>query len=182
MPIDFFIAPCLKVDGNCKKAGVVCKSSTTVERFGLSDRNSDKKEPAFIDIADENCWDLTVENLSNKEITFKAVDFCVDIFRVGDNLIKRCEGFLYYENKIIFVEIKNRPKSRGRWLSDAREKFEETILKFKESYPDNQYELLEPVLSNRLFPRVHQNEMIEKRRLKDAVGLDFQVRTTITIN
>jgi len=140
MPIDFFIAPCAKVDGNCKKTGVVCKSTTTIERFGLSDKNSDKREPAFIDTADESSWDLTVENPSNKEITFKAVDFCVDVFRDGDDLIKRCEGFLYYENKILFVEIKNREK--GRWLIDAREKFQETILKFQENYPEGQFELL----------------------------------------
>lgn len=182
MPIDFFIAPCAKVDGNCKKAGVVCKSTTTITRFGLSDINSDKREPAFIDAADENSWDLTIENPSNKEITFKAVDFCVDIFRVGNDPIKRCEGFLYYENKIVFVEIKNRKSGRGGWLIDAREKFQETILKFKENYPDGQFEILQPIVSNKLFPRTHQNEMIQKRILKDEVGLEFQVMSTITIN
>ena len=180
MPIDFFIAPCTKVDGNCKKPGVVCKSTSKLSRFGLSDMNSDKREPAFIETSDENNWDLTVENPFNKEITFKAIDFCVDIFRDGDDLIKRCEGFLHYENKIVFVEIKNRAK--GRWLIDAREKFQETILKFKENYPTCQFEILEPIVSNKLFSRIHQNVMIQKKILKDEVGLEFQVKSTITIN
>ena len=180
MPVDFFIAPCEKPDGNCKKTGVICKKTTNESRFGLSDENAHKREPAFLDLNNELNWDATVLNPENKEVTFKAVDFCVDIFREGRDLIKRCEGFLFYENKILFVEVK-RGKT-GRWLSDAREKLQETISKFKESYPGGEFEILEPVVSNKLFYRTHQNEQVQKKMLKDAIGVDFHVRTTITIN
>jgi hypothetical protein len=180
MPIDFFTAPCAKVDGNCKKPGIVCKTTTNVELFGLSDSNSDRREPAFLDIGHVDIWDILVHNRNRKDITFKAVDFCVDIYRVGNELIKRCEGFLYYDNKIQFVELKNRKK--GRWLSDAREKFEETISRFMVAYPDQGFEILDPLVSNQLFPRVHQNEMVQKRMLKDSIGLQFRVETEIVID
>ena len=180
MQVDFFVAPCTKVDGNCKKSGVTCKESTKVERFGLCDKNSDKREPAFIDIKNESIWDVAVLNPIKKEVTFKAVDFCVDIFRVGNELIKRCEGFLFYENKVLFIELKNREK--GRWLIDAREKFQETILKFRENHPSAGYELLEPIVANKLFFRAHQNEMVQKRILKDNTGLEFHVTTIVNIN
>ncbi|OFX50718.1 MAG: hypothetical protein A2046_13670 [Bacteroidetes bacterium GWA2_30_7] len=181
MPIDFFIAPCAKVDGNCKKAGVVCKTTTNIARFGISDKNSNKREPAFIDTENQNIWELDVENPKHKKLTFKAIDNCIDIFRDGGiEPIKKCEGFLFYENKILFVELKNR--KCGRWLVDAREKFEETILKFKENYPNSEFELLEPIVANKLFSGTHQSEMVQKKILKDKIGLDFHIRNKITIN
>lgn len=179
MPIDFFIAPCAKIDGNCKKIGIVCKTETTSERFGISDVNSSQRQPAFIDTTNEIVWDVVVKNTLNKNVIFKAVDFCVDAFRDNGELIKRCEGFLFFDNKILFIELKKRAK--GNWLKDAREKFEETILKFRENYANNNFEILEPIVSNKMFSRVHQNEMLQKRILKDNVGLDFHISSTIKI-
>ena len=185
MPIDFFNAPCARVDGNCKKEGVVCKKTTDAQRFGISDINSDKREPAFLDIEHEDSWDLAVTNTEMKSVTFKSIDFCVELFRPripgnpDKELIKRCEGMLYYEDKLIFIEIKNR--QTGRWLIDAREKFEETIQKFRECHPDSKLNLQKPIIANRLFRGTHQNEMVQKRILKDSIGLDFILSTQITI-
>ena len=140
MPIDFFVSPCTKLNGNCQIAGLVCSTNTNQNRFGLSDDDSTLRQPAKVKLNDEPNWDFTIENPAIKNVNFKAVDFCVDIFRTGtyslddDNrianqfssdsvnclgmgLIKRCEGFLQFDSTILFVEIKRRPK--GNWLSDA---------------------------------------------------------------
>lgn len=176
---DFITAPCNKPDGNCKKEGIVCKKTTNVKKFGLCDDSSDKKLPAYLDQTDEGKWLATVENPNGKDITFKAVDFCVDVLRNNNEPIKRCEGFLLFENKIIFIELKDRTY-RG-WLPDAREKFIETIQAFKQSYPNNEFEILEPVVSNRQC-KTHQNLMIEKQKLKDSIGLDLILSNKIVIN
>jgi len=202
MPVDFFISPCSNVSGNCKKAGIVCKSLTNAVRFGISDKNANKREPAFIDTIDPTIWEVDINNPNGKDIIFKAVDYCVEIYRIGNyslanasrdkidfsvedtdrlgkGLIKRCEGFLFYENNILFLELKLR--RRGNWLSDAREKFEETILSFLQYYPPGTYRLLEPVVSNKTFTGTHQSEMVQKRIFKDKTGLDFHFKTSITI-
>ena len=179
MPVDFFIAPCIKENGNCKIPGIVCKSATHATRFGISDRNAHNRHPAFLDTEDENIWDIVIENPVGKYVVFKAVDFCVDIFRSENQLIKRCEGFLFFEKKILFIELKN--ARTGRWLIDSREKFQETILKFRENYPENEYEILEPIVSNKLFFNTHQNEMIQKRILKDSIGMEFHVRKSVIV-
>ncbi len=142
-------------------------------------------------------------NNSDTRVTFKAVDWCVPIYRTGsyslddDNrmdsqfssdsditsggeLIKRCEGFLQYDNSIVFLEIKNRPGGRA-WLKDAREKFEETILSFREHHPNLSTQIKKPILCNPSFFRYHQNEMEQKRILKDKVGVEFIRRNSITI-
>jgi hypothetical protein len=175
---DFITAPCDKPDGNCKKEGIVCKETTNAIRFGLCDDGSDKKLPAYLNITNEGKWLATVENPNGKDVTFKAVDFCVDVYRSRKELIKRCEGFLLFENKILFIELKDR--TYGRWLSDAREKFEETIKAFKRNHPNNEFEIIEPVVSNRQC-RTHLNLMIEKQKLKDSIGIEFQLRSTITV-
>lgn len=180
MPIDFFKAPCDKPDGNCKIEGVVCKTTTNAVRFGLCDDRAEEKQPAYLDQTNESKWWATIQNPNGKNITFKAVDYCVDVYRTGNELIKRCEGFLMFGNKIIFIELKNR--GYGSWLKDAREKFEETILAFNSNYPNNDFEILEPVVANKMQYKTHQNLMIQREKLKDKIGLEFQLKNTITIS
>jgi len=202
MPIDFFAVPCGNPNGNCQSQPVKCCSEISIDRFGISDRDSDSRIPASIRLTDDDTWDFTVFNPTGKAVSFKAVDYCVDSFRAGsyalDNpdrtssefssdstyipgkeLIKRCEGFLKFDGKILFLEIKSRP--RGKWLVDAREKFEETILSFKEHHPDLVDRILKPIVSNSKFNRLHQNEMVQRRILKDKVGLEFSIQQSVSI-
>ena len=94
-------------------------------------------------------------------------------------LIKRCEGFLQFDTILLFVEIKRRP--RGNWLSDAREKFEETILSFREHNPNSPLQIIEPIVSNKLFNRLHQSEMVQKKILKDKVGVELKIQQSYTV-
>ncbi len=202
MPIDFFVSPCRNPNGNCQIAGVVCSSYTNQNRFGLSDADANLRRPAKVKLNDEPNWDFTIENPNVKNVKFKAVDFCIDIFRTGSyslkddgrtvnqfssdsvnsfgaGLIKRCEGFLQFDSVLLFLEIKKRPK--GNWLRDAREKFEETILSFREHNPNNHFQIIEPIVSNMLFNRLHQSEMVQKKILKDKVGVELKIQQSYTI-
>ena len=202
MPVDFFTSPCVRPNGNCQIPDVVCSTNTNQNRFGLSDADANLRRPAKVKLDDELNWDFTIENPAIKDVNFKAVDFCVDIFRTGtyslndDNrtanqfssgdvdsleigLIKRCEGFFQFNTSILFIEIKRRP--RGNWLSDAREKFEETILSFREHNPNSLLQIIEPIVSNKLFNRLHQSEMVQKKILKDKVGLELKIQQSYTI-
>lgn len=173
-------------------------------RFGISDANANTRIPAIVMLGNEPKWDFTIENPNNRTVSYKAIDYCVDIFRTGtydvndDNsdiadfssdsinaidggLIKRCEGFLYRDGEwILFFEIKTSLK--GRWLIDARRKFEETILSFKEHHPHLSDIIIEPIVSNKLFSRVHQSEMVQKRILKDKIGVELKVQTNFVID
>lgn len=185
MPLDFFRYPCDKPNGNCKKQGVVCKQTVTEKRFGISDAKSDAKEPAFVSFENEEDWDLTVENPQSKEVTFKAIDFCVDFYREEQNEIgqlmqkKRCEGFLYYDDQLIFFEIKNR--QNGDWLSKAVAQFIEPIPEFQKAHPELPYKIQKPIIVNRKHGRNNQSESINKKKMHEVFGFDFQVKNTITI-
>jgi len=159
MPIDFFASPCVNLTGNCSTS-ILCCTPLSFDRFGISDANSNSRSPAFIVTTSPTTWDFTIENPHNRMIQYKAIDYCISIYRTGTydvkndesdianfssddqgtQLIKRCEGFLFEENRwILFFEIKT--KLNQGWLIDARRKFEETILSFKEHHPHLAHQL-----------------------------------------
>lgn len=204
MPINFFSVPCNNQVGNCQTESIQCNLTFSDNRFGISDANANSRIPAIVLLENEDQWDFTIENPKSIEVKYKAIDYCVDIFRTGtydvnddnsniiefssDNvntidreIIKRCEGFLYkYGEWVLFFEIKNRP--RRDWLIDARRKFEETILSFKEHHPDLSNIIIEPIVSNKSFFRTHQSEMIQKKILKDKIGVELKIQTSFTID
>jgi hypothetical protein len=192
MSVNFYAYPCNNPRGNCRTEPIKCLQTIQLNTFGISDVEGGDNLPAKITSNPNPETDFIVNNYSGTEVFFKAVDWCVEIcrsstynlndderepaqFSSDDNpdgdLIKRCEGFLQFNNTIVFIEIKNRP--RGSWLKDAREKFEETILSFREHHPDVTAKIEKPRLCNPSFQRVHQNEMMQKRILKDKIGIEF---------
>lgn len=201
MPIDFFAVPCANPSGNCLGYTLPCLAIIPKQQFGITDEDGGHSTPARVDILQPSIWDLTVVNSSGVDVTFKAVDWCVPICRTGTydlddetrtaaqfssnnsggDSIKRCEGLLQFDTKILFIEIKRRPKKPGVWIKDAREKFEETILSFKEHHPHLAHQIIKPVLVNRLHTGVAVNEMIQKRILKDKVGVEFVRQNIIHI-
>lgn len=200
MSIDF-LSPDCSGKTYCEYSTPACLEILEYPRFGINDGTP--RMPAFVVINNEQAWDLTVENPNRRQVRFKAIDFCVNIFRTGSyNLnndertaqefssdevsssrggqIKRCEGMLIIDNEqFLFIEIKK--AIYGSWLKDAREKFEESILSFKEHHPGLQNGILKPIIANRLLIRTHQNEMVQKKILKEKIGVDFQVRSTYQI-
>ena len=126
MPVDFFITPCANTAGNCTTYPLPCLTNIPYNRFGITDEDGGNSTPARVDNVDPTIWDLTVINNSGVNVMFKAVDWCVPIYRtgtynlddetrtaaqfssdnIGTELIKRCEGFLQFNSKILFIEIK----------------------------------------------------------------------------
>jgi len=201
MPVDFYAKPCSNSHGNCQTETIECLQTIQLPTFGISDVEGAENRPAKITASPNPETDFIVNNNSDTCVFFKAVDWCVPVCRTGTynlddderdteefssddisdgNLIKRCEGFLEYDNTIVFIEIKNRAGSKG-WINDTREKFEETILSFKEHHPTKISQIAKPILCNPSFSGFHQNETIQKRILKDKIGVEFIRRKHIDI-
>jgi hypothetical protein len=193
MPVDFFVAPCANPAGNCTTYPLPCLANIPNSQFGITDEDGGESKPARVDIVDPAIWDLMVTNNSGVDVTFKAVDWCVPIFRTGnydfdnenrtatqfssDNIgaewIKRCEGFLQFDSKILFVEIKNIKTKPSKWIKDSRQKFEETILSFKEHHPHLANQIIKPILVNPKHTGLAPSEMVQKKILKDKIGIEF---------
>jgi hypothetical protein len=201
MPVDFFAIPCANPAGNCTVYSISCLANIPNSQFGITDEDGGDSTPARVDTLNPLIWDLTVTNSSGVDIKFKAVDWCVPIYRTGtydldnnartavqfssDNfgkeLIKRCEGFLQFDDKILFIEIKRRKNNASEWIEDARKKFEETILSFREHHPNLAQKIIKPILVNPIHTGVASSEMVQKRILKDKIGIEFIRQDIITI-
>ena len=201
MPVDFFATPCANPAGNCTTYQLPCLAKISNPQFGITDKDGGAGTPARVDIGNSAIWDLKVTNNSGVDVIFKAVDWCVPIFRtgtydlddekrtvaqfasdnVGNEWIKRCEGFLQYDSNILFIEIKRIKTKPSRWIKDAREKFEETILSFKEHHPHLTNQIIKPIIVNSKHTGLSPTEMVQKRMLKDKIGVEFIRQNSITI-
>ena len=201
MPVDFYTIPCANPSGNCTTHPLPCLANILNPKFGITDENGGDSTPARVDVVNSAIWDLTVTNNSKCDVKFKAVDWCVPIYRtgtydldddtrtaaqfstdnVGTELIKRCEGFLQYDNNILFIEIKRIKTKPSKWIKDAREKFEETILSFKEHHPHLKIHIMKPIIVNPKHRGLAPTEMVQKKILKDKIGVEFIRQNSITI-
>ena len=200
MPVDFYAKPCNNPKGNCQTESLQCLQLIPHATFGISDVEGGQNIPAKITSSPNPETDFIVNNNSGVEVFFKAVDWCVPICRTGtydlredernpelfssDDVengdpIKRCEGFIQYNNSIVFIEIKN--KTRGSWLKDSREKFEETILSYREHHSTETITIEKPIACNPSYKGLHQNEMEQQRILKDKIGVHFRKQDSISI-
>lgn len=201
MPVDYYSIECNNAQGNCETESIQCLRPIMCTTFGISDIDGGNNLPAKINTVNPDpVTDFIIFNNTNIEVFFKAIDWCVPVYRtsnynlddeerdiaqflsdsLGNELIKRCEGFIEFNDSIVFIEIKNRPGGRG-WLKDAREKFEETILSFKEHHPTLVNKIVKPILCNPSFIGAHQNETVQKKILKDKINLDFIRKKNIII-
>lgn len=108
-----------------------CQSGPFSEaRFGLCDDQNATR--AYVDTAAPEKWVATVENPSQRAVTFTAIDKCV--IQDGDELGRgRCDGMLSTDNLLYLVELKDQKKD---WETRAIEQLESTILFLLAVHPE----------------------------------------------
>jgi hypothetical protein len=153
-----------------------CQRSTTSDEFGLCDKEN--KTPAYISHDNNEPWNATVLNESQINVTFTAIDNCIDIFRPNGDMESRCDGMLTYPDNIVFVELKNQ---RANWISDGIEQLEATIDIYKDNENLMAVRKRRAVVANRKHPHFHEieNETMQKFFSKNKVRL--HIGSTIKI-
>ena len=149
MPVDFFTAPCTRVNGNCQLPNVVCKSTIQTSTFGLCD-DPPPSSPAYIDTTNPTKWIAHVNNPNLKQVTFKAIDNCVEILRPDGSQESRCDGLLIIGSNLIFVELKDR--APGGWLGKGISQLTITITKFKQEHDISQFTISKAYVCNKQRP------------------------------
>ena len=169
MPIDFF-----------KKS---CKTVSTNKNFGLYDNPRPATDPAFIVEIDSSKWIAEVEKVLDNEtvVDFFAIDHCLDIYRPNNELAKRCDGVLVYNNNLTFVELKDRGSSG--WVSSGRKQLTETIQFFIANHNIATYTNAVAYICNKQQEEFYSypNTAIEVQKLKDDTGLRLIIERKIII-
>lgn len=98
-----------------------CWDSSVQRRFGICDDTPPPSKPAYLDEIDGNKWIAVVHNDRQIEVEFLAIDNCIEFSKRKDGKDKkRCDGALFYEETVIFVELKDIASDAKNW-ADAKQ-------------------------------------------------------------
>ena len=166
MKIDFF-----------KKA---CSETTAGDRFGICDPATN--EPAFVKQTKEDTWIAVVENVSQKQITFTAIDNCIPIYKPSGDMESRCDGMLRYEKNIIFVELKNVKKRRNKlWIEEGIKQLKTTIQIFANNHDLSSFEKKRAFLANKAKPKFQYSHKEEMQAFKNELNIRLIIHNIIKV-
>lgn len=163
MSVNFFESACTE-------------SSINHEEFGLCDDENGTK--AYSDHVDQTKWIATVKNSNRENISFTAIDNCIDVFREDGTQEKRCDGMLTYPDNIVFVELKNQRKD---WMRDGLIQLETTIQLFAANHALSAIKHKRGFVSNKKHPAFQVLQPELKRRFFDQYRVRISAFSTIDI-
>ena len=91
----------------------------------------------------------------------------------------RCDGVLSFDNKLIFVELKER--EGGQWLKKGRLQLTATILRFKQEQDVTKFSNVRAFVCNRLRPLAHKGQFSNIQKFKDETGYTLEGKNNIEI-
>jgi len=158
-----------------------CQSHSRKKTFGLCDDPDPAKTPAYIDETDGAKWIAVVENEMRRNITFTAIDNCVDILRQSGKMMQRCDGMLTYDNTVIFVELKDRQPLRNAWVLDAIPQLKSTIEVFEGTESANTYDNKLAYIANKQHPIFKSSQQKRMDLFLDETGYILRIHNRINI-
>lgn len=156
MPIDFFAN--------------ACTSKSSQKKFGLCDDPPPAKNFAYIDETDGSKWIAVVENDRCIEVSFIGVDNCPEIIlsRVDGSDESRCDGILYYDDTIIFVELKDRGiYPSKKWLDKAYQQLITSIIAFETTDKAKDFSTKRAYIANKARPNFYTGQQERIARFSD---------------
>jgi hypothetical protein len=130
-----------------------CQTKSSRKTFGLCDDPPPANKPAYIDVANGAKWIAVVENESQQEITFTAVDNCIEIRSPEGKMKQRCDGMLTFNNTVIFVELKDRDAHGNAWVEKAIPQLKSTIESFETTDMADNFNKKLAYVSNKQHPK-----------------------------
>ncbi len=132
---------------------VKCQTNSSRKTFGLCDDPPPDRNPAYIDEANGANWIAVVENESQKQITFSAIDNCIEILRPDGKMKQRCDGVLSYNSTVIFVELKDRDVHGNAWVEEAIPQLKSSIESFEDTAMADNFNKKLAYISNKQHPK-----------------------------
>jgi hypothetical protein len=158
-----------------------CETYSSIKKFGLCDDAPPAKNPAYIDEDDGRKWIAIVSNELMHEVTFTAIDNCIEEMRADGKMAKRCDGVLTYPSTIIFVELKERGALGPKWVKDAEDQLRITIDNFENTNP-NLYIVKKAYIANNQHPEFKSSQMARMDKFTDEMGYELQIVNRIVLD
>lgn len=152
---------------------------TTETSFGVCDDQNNSK--AYLDFTTPANWIAEIDNASEVEVIFTAIDNCIDLLRANGTKDNQCDGMLTYTGNIIFVELKESKGKSRKWLRHGEKQLISAISHFSNNHDITVYPVKRAFLSNNKKPFAHSSQGVRIRRFKRITGVDLYIMTKIVI-
>ena len=158
-----------------------CQSSSSKKLFGLCDDPAPSNAPAYIDEENGAKWIGVVANENLYEVTFTAIDHCVNIQSTDNNQVKRCDGLLTYEQTAVFVELKERSAMGSQWVKDAEQQLRSTIHYFELNDDADDYKVKKAYIANSGHPKFKASQAARMARFLSDTGYVLRIENRIIL-
>jgi len=161
-----------------------CQTFSSRKIFGLCDDPPEKDKnprPAYIDEYHGAKWIAVVENGDKYDVTFTAIDNCIEIRRADGKAAKRCDGVLTYGSTIIFVELKQSVPLGNGWVIDGEKQLRITIGYFELGDEAENYKRKEAYIANNEHPKLKESQMRRMEQFFDDTGYILRVVNRIKL-
>ncbi|MCF6270317.1 MAG: hypothetical protein L3J41_11435 [Melioribacteraceae bacterium] len=156
-----------------------CKESARKDSlFGICDDQIGRK--AYTDISDVNKWIAKVKNNNCIEVTFTAIDNCIEILKEGTkDKESSCDGMLTFGKSIYLVELKKR--RTGGWFKEAKEQLENTIKLLNKNHDIDEFKYKKAYACNKKHPNftIINNELGKRFFQETSFRIDAQTEIVI---
>ncbi|MEM9885152.1 MAG: hypothetical protein AAF849_04610 [Bacteroidota bacterium] len=153
-----------------------CVVEIDAKQFGICDDND--KLPAYPDTDNADNWIAIVQNENQKTIQFIAIDNCIPIWRAKGEMESRCDGMLFYEDNIDFVELK---VVRNKWIQNGIIQLRITITNFLNVYEIDEFKRKRAFLTNSKHPQFKFSHKEQMQKFKQETGFRLVIAGAIKI-
>jgi hypothetical protein len=159
-----------------------CQTHSCKSMFGLCDDPHPSKNPAYIDEDNGMKWIAVVVNETLFEVTFTAIDHCIDTKKANGNMDKRCDGALTFHSTVIFVELKERTSRGNEWVVEAAKQLQSSIRNFEKHIGSDDYPVKKAYIANKDRPKFKETQSTRMRRFQDETGYTLRIENRIILS
>jgi len=156
---------------------ILCQDITDAKRFGICDDKPHQR--ACIDTIDGRNWMTVIENDLRHDVTFTALDNCIEIRKDNGKMESRCEGIITYNYTIIFLEIKDRTGGANTWAKDADKQLKTSIALIELKVDLGNFLSRKAYISNRIQRGSKQNHPVRIKQFLEQTGYILRVNSSI---
>lgn len=155
-------------------------ASCSKRRFGVCDPPASEEKAYIAEDHGEN-WLAIVDNYYEIKVNFVPVDHCIELLKPDGTMDNRCDGFLFYEKTIIFVELKDRNIKGTRWIKDAEEQLRQTIKRFEDEKESDAFTIKKAYIANNARPRFRTGQTTRMESFFVETKYVLRIENTIEI-
>lgn len=155
-------------------------ASSSKRRFGVCD-TPESEEKAYIAEKQGENWIAVVDNFYEAKVNFIPIDHCIDLRKSDGKLDSRCDGCLFYEKTIIFVELKDRSSKGVQWIKDVELQLRSTIRYFEEEGQSEEFIVKKAYIANCAKPRFRSGQAVRMESFFADTKYVLRIENTIEI-